>query len=79
MRRFLILVTGGVFAATFAVAATMEAMDANADGMVSFDELLAVMPDVTEEAFSLADSDQDGMIDASEFTAAQDAGILPAS
>ncbi|MDJ1009357.1 MAG: hypothetical protein QNJ13_16195 [Paracoccaceae bacterium] len=79
MRKTLILVLGGAFAATMASAATLEEMDANADGMVTFDELLVVMPDVTEEAFTLADANQDGMIDAGEFSTAQDSGILPAS
>ena len=79
MRRALIIATGGVFAATLASSATMEETDGNADGMVTFDELLVVMPDVTEEAFSLADANQDGMIDAEEFSSAQEAGILPAS
>lgn len=36
--------------------------DANADGGVSFEELQAVLPDVTEELFNAIDQDGDGLI-----------------
>ena len=78
MRKFFVLMLGSSLAATFATAATLAEMDANADGMVTFDELVAAMPDVTEETFTLADANQDGMIDADEFATAQETGLLPA-
>lgn len=77
MRRTIIVVSGALLSATVAGAATMEELDANADGAVTFEELLAVMPDVTEEAFTAADTSADGLIDAEELAAAQDAAILP--
>lgn len=79
MQKTFILAIGGLVAASMAGAATMEAADSNADGMITFDELLVVAPDVTEETFRLADANEDGMIDAEEFGMAQEAGLLPAS
>ncbi len=79
MRKTLTLTIGGLIAATMASAATLEEADGNADGMVTFDELLAVSPDVSEETFRLVDVNEDGMIDAEEFAAAQEAGLLPAT
>ena len=54
------------------------AQDANEDGMVTLDELVAAYPDVTEDAFNQADANADGALDADELAAAQEAGILPA-
>ncbi|MEM9710165.1 MAG: hypothetical protein AAF871_15410 [Pseudomonadota bacterium] len=79
MRKILIFVVGATFVASSAGAASLTETDANADGLITFDEVLAVMPDVTEESFRLADANEDGMIDAEEFAAAQETGLLPAS
>ena len=54
------------------------AIDVNADGMYSFPELQAAMPDMTEEDFTALDVSGDGLLDADEITAATDAGVLPA-
>lgn len=51
--------------------------DANGDGMVSFDELAAVI-DISEAEFSALDGNGDGMLDAGEIAAAQEQGQLPA-
>ena len=53
-------------------------VDANGDGMASFDELLVSVPDLTEDTFTLIDVNGDGMVDAEEYAAAQEAGMLPA-
>jgi Ca2+-binding EF-hand superfamily protein len=45
-------------------------LDANADGMITLDELLAVYTDVTEEQFIQADANGDGVLDADELAAA---------
>lgn len=79
MGKSLTLSIGGILAATMVHAATLEELDANADGMVTFDEVVAVSPEVSEEVFRLADTNEDGMIDAEEFAMAQEAGLLPAS
>lgn len=78
MKQTLILATGSLMAATMLSAATLEEADANADGMVTFDELLVIAPDVSEETFRLADANEDGMIDVEEFGMAQETGLLPA-
>lgn len=70
---------GGIFAATLVQAATLSEFDANADGMVTYDEMLTVAPDTSEDVFRLADTNEDGMIDAEEFALAQETGLLPAS
>lgn len=77
MQKTLILSIGSIMAVSAANAATLETTDSNADGMVSFEELLVVAPDVSEETFRLADVNEDGMIDAEEFAIAQETGLLP--
>jgi hypothetical protein len=44
--------------------------------MVSYTELLLVMPDMTEEDFTALDANEDGMLDAEEFAAAEEAGLI---
>ena len=53
-------------------------IDVNGDGMYSFPELLAVMPDMSEENFTLMDADGDGLLNAEEIAAGTEAGLLPA-
>lgn len=55
------------------------AMDADADGMISFVELQAAMPDMTEETFMTIDVNGNGMLDADEVAAATAVGTLPAA
>lgn len=52
--------------------------DANGDGLLTIDEVQAVMPEITAEAFSTMDLNADGALDADEVQAAQDAGLMPA-
>lgn len=53
-------------------------IDADGDGMISFEEMLAVMPSITEETFLQVDGNADGLVDATELAAAQEAGVIPA-
>lgn len=53
-------------------------VDANGDGLLTIDEVQAVMPDVTAETFTQMDLNADGALDAAEVQAAQDAGLMPA-
>ncbi|MEL6682481.1 MAG: hypothetical protein AAFQ09_07525 [Pseudomonadota bacterium] len=53
------------------------AIDVNGDGMYSFPELQAVMPEMTEEDFTTLDVSGDGMLDTDEISAATEAGLLP--
>jgi len=62
---------------TAATATFAEGLDANEDGMVTIEETVAMYPDVTAEAFSEADTNDDGVLDAEELAAAQEAGLIP--
>ncbi len=53
-----------------------DTVDTDGDGMVSYTELLLVMPDMTEEDFVALDANEDGMLDAEEFAAAEEAGLI---
>jgi len=79
VQRIPILVATGVLTATMAAAASIEEMDSNGDSMVTFDELLAVMPGLSEDRFRLVDTDEDGIIDADELANAREKGLLPAT
>ena len=57
----------------------MDTLDANGDGLVTFDELLAAVPTATEESFVAIDKNGDGALDAEEYAAAEADGLLPVS
>ena len=52
-------------------------MDTDGDGMVSYAELLASVPDVSAATFEAVDTNGDGGLDATELAAAVQAGVLP--
>lgn len=52
-------------------------IDINGDGMYSFPELQAVIPDMTDEDFTVLDTSGDGLLDAGEIAAGTQAGLLP--
>ena len=54
-------------------------IDVDADGMYSYPELQAVMPEMTEDQFTVLDVNGDGLLDADEIAAGTEAGLLPAS
>ncbi|RFP89413.1 EF-hand domain-containing protein [Rhodobacteraceae bacterium 63075] len=54
-------------------------VDADGNGVLSFDEVRAVWPDITPEVFAVMDSDADGVLTDEEVEAAQDAGMLQLS
>jgi len=53
-------------------------IDINGDGMYSYPELQAVMPEMTEDDFTVLDTSGDGLLDADEIAVATEAGLLPA-
>lgn len=53
------------------------AQDADGDGLVTFEELVAAHPEVTEETFAAADTNVDGTLDEEELAAAREAGLIP--
>lgn len=57
--------------------AAMEAVDADDDGLVTLEELQAVHTDITEEQFTALDVNADGSLDADEYAAGVDGGLIP--
>lgn len=55
-----------------------ETVDTDGDGMVSFTELLTLMPALTEAEFQALDADADGLLNADEIGLAEEAGLIPA-
>lgn len=53
-------------------------IDINGDGMYSYPEIQAVMPEMSEEDFTVLDTSGDGLLDADEIAVATEAGLLPA-
>ncbi|MBR2656832.1 MAG: hypothetical protein IKD58_10140 [Loktanella sp.] len=53
------------------------AIDVNGDGMYSFPELQAALPELTEDDFEALDTNGDGLLNAEEIAAGEAAGILP--
>ncbi|MCI2393308.1 hypothetical protein [Aliiroseovarius sediminis] len=66
-----------LMAGSTALMAQDAVLDANEDGEITMEELVAVYPDVTAEAFSAADADGNGTLNADEIAAAQEAGTIP--
>jgi len=54
-----------------------ESVDADGDGMVSFGELLVLMPALSEAEFLALDADADGLLSIEEIDAAEAAGLIP--
>lgn len=52
-------------------------IDINGDGMYSYPEVQAVMPEMSEDDFAALDTSGDGLLDADEIAAATEAGLLP--
>ncbi len=67
------LLIGAFTASTAALAQGMsfEAVDSNQDGFVSFEEIAAAIPTLTEEVFKAADANQDNLLDQDEFATVQ--------
>jgi hypothetical protein len=64
-------VSFGAFAQDSSTTGDFDAVDANKDAMVSWDEALGAYPTLTQELFTQADANGDGSLDAAEFTALQ--------
>ena len=52
-------------------------IDTDGEGLVTYEEMVAVRPDTTPEAFASIDTGADGAVDESGLTAALDAGLVP--
>lgn len=75
MSRFTCTLAVATLAAATAHAQTM-IEDTDGDGAYSMAEMQAAMPDLTEDQFTMFDTNADGVVDAEELAAAQEAGLL---
>lgn len=71
--------TATIIALTVAASAVtaQSEIDADGDGLLSYNELLAAYPAMTEENFVAIDTNSDGAVDADEMKMATDSGLLP--
>lgn len=60
-----------------AMAADYMAADSNQDGMLSLEEVQAILPEVTTDTFMQVDTDGDGLVNADELAVAQSEGLMP--
>lgn len=67
-----------MFLASAAMASVAE-LDTDGDGFVSFPEMAAAYPTMTEDGFNVVDTNGDGVVDPDEMDAAVAGGILPAT
>ena len=56
--------------------AQMAEIDADGDGAITYEEMAAVAPGTTQEAFAALDTDVDGAVDEAELAAAVEAGLV---
>ncbi|CUH48560.1 hypothetical protein [Ruegeria atlantica] len=62
-----------------AMAAAQSSADTNGDGVLTIEEVQAVLPEVDADGFSAMDANGDGSLDSDEIAIAQEAGLLPPS
>ncbi|MEO1108319.1 MAG: hypothetical protein AAFX90_10390 [Pseudomonadota bacterium] len=62
-----------------ALALAQSSADANGDGVLTIEEVQAVVPEVDTDTFSAMDANGDGALDQDEIAVAQEAGLLPPS
>lgn len=70
---------GAMLAALFAapaLALTVSDIDTDGDGLVSFVEMAAKYPDLTEETFGEIDTSDDSFVDEAELAAALESGLI---
>ena len=67
----------GVLALTITALSAQSEMDTDGDGMLSYNELLAAYPAMSEDNFIAMDTNSDGAVDADELKMATEAGLLP--
>ena len=62
-----------------ALAADYVAADGNGDGMLSLEEVQAILPEISTDTFIAVDADGDGLLNQDELAVAQTEGLMPAS
>ena len=73
----IVIQTVTVIALSATTLSAQSEMDTDGDGLLSYNELLAAYPEMTEENFTAIDTNSDGAVDADEMKVAGDAGLLP--
>lgn len=73
----ILLQTATVIALSATAVSAQSEIDADGDGLLSYNELLAAYPAMTEENFTAIDTNSDGAVDADEMKIAEEAGLLP--
>ncbi|SMO40746.1 hypothetical protein [Ruegeria faecimaris] len=61
------------------LAFAQSAADTNGDGVLTIEEVQAVVPDVDANGFAAMDANGDGALDQDEVAIAQEAGLLPST
>ncbi|WP_170348814.1 hypothetical protein [Ruegeria atlantica] len=59
------------------LAVAQSSADTNGDGVLTIEEVQAVLPEVDTDGFSAMDANGDGALDEAEIAVAQEAGLLP--
>ncbi|WP_226688404.1 hypothetical protein [Ruegeria arenilitoris] len=59
------------------LAVAQSSADTNGDGVLTIEEVQAVLPEVDTDGFSAMDANGDGALDETEIAVAQEAGLLP--
>lgn len=79
MLKFVAILLGmGVMAnSAIAMSEGTPKIDANGDGVMTIDEVQAIFPDVTVEAFAEADVNNDGALTDEEMISGQEQGLIP--
>ncbi|SDW40986.1 EF-hand domain-containing protein [Litoreibacter albidus] len=77
MKTALIALTTATVMGTAMASAAVADLDTDGDGVVSFTEMLAVYPTLSEEGFGAVDTNGDGVVDEEELTAATEGGLIP--
>ena len=67
MKKILAALAVSLMAVSAAQAAEMSAVDTDGNGTVSMEEAPAARPDMADDAFTAADANGDGQLDADEF------------
>lgn len=79
MKTFAAIAATALCMPAFAMGQSAVEADTNEDGVLSLAEVQTVYPDVTEDMFTTSDLNGDGVLEDAEVTAAQEAGLMPAS
>ena len=73
----IVLKTAMMIALSATALSAQAEVDVDGDGVLSYNEMLAAYPAMTEESFIAMDTNADGAVDADELKVANEAGLIP--